>query len=223
MFEHNFVNLPQLKTTDINGRRHYITPEGAVYPSITTVLSAKEPQELKEWKRIIGEDEAERIALTSAGSGQAFHDLCEKYLRNTPNYDFGYFPDVMLMFRQALKSINRISNIMAIESPLYSNRLQIAGRCDVIAKYKNLPAIIDFKSNRTEPMFIENKIEKYFVQCKGYAEMFEERTGVKINIGVLIVSSVDYGLTTYVDDLHKYNMSLNQAIDYYKEIIQLEN
>ena len=38
--------LPELKTKTVDGKRHYVTPEGNHYPSITTVLSPRRVDEV---------------------------------------------------------------------------------------------------------------------------------------------------------------------------------
>ena len=42
------------------------------------------------------------------------------------------------LFRSARETLNRISNIHALESSLYSAKLGIAGRVDCIAEFDNL-------------------------------------------------------------------------------------
>lgn len=216
MFKHNFVNLPNLETVEIDGRRHYITPNGA-YPSITTVLSAEESIGIKEWKSRVGEVEATRISKIMARRGTNLHTICERYLRNESNITRGMMPDVLGIFNLMKPSLARIDEIWAIEAPLYSDKHQIAGRSDTIGLYKNTPSIIDFKTTNSDVEFTPKKIEKYFVQCKAYADMYEDRTGTKINQGVLIIGSNDFGLTTYISSLDKYFIDLEKAIKLYRE------
>ena len=39
MYNHKTINLPEIKATTTDGVRLYETPDGNLYPSITTVLS----------------------------------------------------------------------------------------------------------------------------------------------------------------------------------------
>ena len=73
--------LFDFKRENVNGKRHYVTPDGK-FPSITSVLSAFPKPELYEWRRRVGEDEANRITRTSASRGTSFHTICETYLNN---------------------------------------------------------------------------------------------------------------------------------------------
>ena len=59
MFNHvTTVEIPNLKTVNINKQRFYVTPEGNKYLSITTVLSGRSKQGLMEWRKRVGEDVA---------------------------------------------------------------------------------------------------------------------------------------------------------------------
>ena len=40
MFEHKPVDIPEVKTKNVNRKRFYVTPDG-LYPSITTVLNVR--------------------------------------------------------------------------------------------------------------------------------------------------------------------------------------
>ena len=55
-FKHNPpIDLIDLKTKNIDGRRYYITPDGKKLPSVTSVLGAKPKPHLFEWKKRVGE------------------------------------------------------------------------------------------------------------------------------------------------------------------------
>ena len=56
-FIHNELPLeiPELKTKNINRKRFYETPEGKLYPSITTVLQKKKMVGLSEWRKSVRE------------------------------------------------------------------------------------------------------------------------------------------------------------------------
>jgi genome maintenance exonuclease 1 len=81
-----------------------------------------------------------------------------------------------------------VNNIHALEIPLYSNHLKVAGRVDCIAEFDGKISIIDFKtaSKPKEAKWILN----YFMQCAAYAVMYEERTGVSVP-RIVIVIAVD--------------------------------
>ena len=66
MFVHNEVSVPELSTKNINRKRFYQTPDGKLYPSITTVLNKKKMEGISEWRKKVGEDVANYIARTAA-------------------------------------------------------------------------------------------------------------------------------------------------------------
>ena len=61
MFVHKEdINYQELKTKNIDGKRHYVTPEGN-YPSVTTVTSLAIKDGINAWRKRIGEKEANKI------------------------------------------------------------------------------------------------------------------------------------------------------------------
>ena len=84
-FDHQTVELPKIKQKNNalpDGGRAYETPEGKLYPSITTVLSVRNKKGLHEWRERVGHDVANYIARTAANRGTAVHKMCEDYLNN---------------------------------------------------------------------------------------------------------------------------------------------
>src|SRR5271170_6482582 len=68
-----------------NGLRFYYDPKEnprIYFPSITTVLSDYKKKILDAWRKKVGEIEAERIASTARIRGDAFHDMCERFIKN---------------------------------------------------------------------------------------------------------------------------------------------
>ena len=203
-FHHAFVNLPNLKEEYIDGRRHYRTPEGNVYPSVTTILSRLPNESLREWQNRVGEDEAKRVSGVSARRGTNLHQVCERYLLNEERPTRGHMPDVQGMFAELKKYIDCIDEIYAIEAQLYSDKHKFAGRCDVIGKFDGYPAIIDFKTTKSEVDSSMDKVKKYFMQLSAYSLAYEERIGVKIDLGVLLFASAETEPSCISADLTKY-------------------
>ena len=96
-------------------------------------------------------------------------------------------PNIKQLFLQLKPEIDKnIGKIYAIEQPLYSDELQVAGRVDLIAEWNGKLSIIDYKTS--SKFKDENDIQNYFMQCTAYAIMFEERTGIPIDDIVIAVS-----------------------------------
>ena len=168
--------LPNLESvTQADGKRYYVTPNGKRLPSVTTVVGAKKKQVIMEWRKRVGEEEANRVSLHATTGGTALHKVCERYLDNEEDYFGNAMPHVRGMFN-SIKHIldERIGVVYMQEVPLYSKHLRLAGRVDVIAEFDGVPSIIDFKtSKRTKT---EEDIKDYFEQEAAYAVMYEERT-----------------------------------------------
>lgn len=203
-FTHNLIPFQQLEEIYIEGKRHYKTPQGNIYQSVTTLLSKIKDPGLDEWKQKVGEEEATFIKNIMARRGENLHQICENYLNNNPNPSKGFMPDVVGMFRKLAPHVSKINNIRAIEAQLYSDELRLAGRTDVIGDYEFQRAIVDFKTNNSEIDENSVKIHKYFLQCAFYSLMFTERTNLPVNMGVLLNVSNDYGVTVLKRSLLEY-------------------
>jgi genome maintenance exonuclease 1 len=179
--------LPKLtrKTTE-EGRR-YFTPDGNAYPSITTVLGVLSKDGIIEWRKRVGEEEANRISRQAATRGTAVHKLAEDYLDNLPDWNKGAMPANLASFND-LKTIldERLNNIYFQEEFLYSDRLKCAGQVDCIAEFDGQLSIVDFKTSRKPKK--EEWITSYFIQASFYAAAFYERTGIPIKQGVILIT-----------------------------------
>ena len=223
MFKHDEVSVPELSTKNINRKRFYQTPEGKLYPSITTVLQKRKMAGLMEWRKNVGDDVANYIARTAAHRGTKVHHMCEDFLNN--NFDEevhkkNFLPYVL--FGQ-LKPVlmQKVNNILAQECGLYTDKYRVAGRVDCIAEYNGVKSIIDFKTSRKERNDDWN--ESYYIQASAYAEMFEERTGIEINQIVILVVTEDGVVQEFVKNKGEYIPMLVEAIDDFTTDWEKEN
>ena len=183
-----------LETETINGKRFYKTPEGLLYPSVTTITSQHGKDKIIEWRKRVGEEEANRISTKASNRGTKVHKICENYLNNEEDYArtnpahiHKTMPDSIAMFKSLQPLLDEhVNNIHALEIPLYSHHLKVAGRVDCIAEYDGKLSIIDFKtSGRLKE---ESWIKGYFMQCSAYAVMYEERTGIPVSQIVIMIA-----------------------------------
>jgi hypothetical protein len=213
MFNHIQVSLPEVTTETINRKRFYVTPEGEKYPSITTVLSNRKKEGLFEWRKRVGNDVANYVARTSASRGTKVHHMCEDYLNNEfdeekHKKDFLPFCLFNQLKDQALCNMN---NIYAQEAGLYSDKYKVAGRVDCVAEYKDTLSIIDFKTSTRERSDDWN--ENYYIQGSAYAEMFEERTKIKIDQVVILVVTEDGTVQEFVKSKQDYLPMLEESMN----------
>ena len=180
MFTHlNKVGDFELEANTIDGVRYYTLPSGKKAPSITSITSFYNRQPFINWRKKIGEEEANKITKVATDRGTKFHDLVEKYLSNEDVSSLkGVLPSTKARWIAARESLNKIDNIHALEKPLYSEYFGIAGRVDCIAEYEGELAVIDFKtSKKIKP---EKWLQNYFVQETAYACMYYEMTGISV-------------------------------------------
>jgi ATP-dependent exoDNAse (exonuclease V) beta subunit len=178
-----------LTTETVNGKRFYRTPEGLLYPSVTTITSQHGKDKILEWRKRVGEAEANRVSARASGRGTRVHKLCENYLNNEEDFARDTMPDALVMFKAIQPILDKyIDNIHALEVPLYSDHLKVAGRVDCIAEFDGRLSVIDFKtaSKPKEEKWILN----YFMQCSAYAVMYEERTKIPVP-RIAVVIAVD--------------------------------
>lgn len=167
--------------------RLYQTPSGIKYPSITTVLSILNKEAIIEWRKRVGEEEANRISKRATNKGTRVHKYFEDYINNDPvTFDEKDFLAKESFYKlKPVVDIN-IDGIVLQEERLYSDYLEIAGQVDLIAHFGGKLSIIDFKTARKQKR--EEWIQSYFMQASAYAIMYEERTGTPITRIVLLIA-----------------------------------
>ena len=191
IFEHSFFPNIQLERVVIDGARHYITPEGRKYKSVTTILSEKSDKtHLIEWRKRVGEAEANKISTRAANRGTAIHDIAEYYLLNNPSYPKGVMPANVDTFKSLRPLIDEhIGTVYALEHFMYSDLLMTAGATDCIAEFDGIMTIVDFKTSTK--LKKEEWIQNYFLQATAYALMAEERHGIEVP-QIAIMIAVDH-------------------------------
>ena len=187
MFVHKEgLDYKELKTKNIDGKRHYVTPNGN-YPSVTTVTSLAIKDGIKAWRERVGEKEANKIASQAARRGTKVHKICEDYLNNINlNYE-EIEPINHFLFKQIKPILDiRLDEVYGLEVPLYSDFLRVAGRVDLVGMWNGKVSIIDFKtaSKRKRRDWITN----YFMQESAYAVMFEEMFDIPVSQIVTIIA-----------------------------------
>ena len=212
MFNHVDLNLPHLSRENIDGVRYDSVPleeELIKLVSITSVTSHKNRQIFINWRKRVGEAQADKITRQSTSRGTDMHTLTEFYLKNEDLPTVQPLSDYL--FKIAKPDLNRIDNIHALESSLYSRVLGVAGTVDCIAEFDGELAIIDFKtSKKPKPV---DWIEHYFVQCMAYGCMLYELTGISVKKLVIIMACENGECVVYEErDKTKYIKLLQEYI-----------
>jgi len=212
-FTHVNLELPQLERETIDGVRYYKIPsaeELVKFVSITSVTSHFNKEFFANWRKKVGDAEADRITRQATSRGTDTHTLIEQYLRNM-DLNSDVLPISEHLFQVALPALKRINNIYALEGALYSQFLGIAGTVDCIAEFDGELSIIDFKtSKKPKP---REWIDHYFVQCCAYACMLHELTGLSVKKFVIIMTCENGDVEIYEErNKAKYIRLLTQYI-----------
>lgn len=182
MIEHIHHDLQRLERINKPEGRFYATPSGLSYPSVTTITGQLGKKAIYEWRKRVGNEEANRISARAAARGTRVHTLCEYFLKNEPREPNMFDTEIWKSILPELRNINRVH---CLESPLFSHHLKVAGTVDCIAEYKGKMAVIDFKTSAR--IKTREDISNYFMQCAAYAVCFEELTGIPVPRLVVIM------------------------------------
>lgn len=151
------------------------------YYCVTRVLNETKSQEsvnaLEEWRKRVGDEEADRILTESMNIGNSLDMIIEKYL--TTEFDqVEYKSEIgMSLFNQMHPVLKKIKPI-GTQIHLYSDKYRVQGYLDCIGIMNNTVTMIDFKNSRRKKN-IEH-IEDYFLQAAMYCIILYEMTGIII-------------------------------------------
>ena len=221
MFNHiGQYNFTQLETVNSNGTRFYICDD-TLYPSVTSVTGSlpEKKKGLQEWRKRVGEKEANKISTRALRQGTNVQNMIEEFLNNDqPDFTNPVGVDLFRYIKTEL--IQRINNIHAQEVSLYSKHLGLAGRVDCIAEYNGRLSVIDFKTSRRPKK--KEWIKDYFLQACAYSIMWEERTEIPIDQLVIMISVMDGDPEIYVERRDTWDKELCSVIREYYEVNNLE-
>jgi ATP-dependent exoDNAse (exonuclease V) beta subunit len=184
---------------------------------VTTVLDHFKGDSLNAWKNKVGEIEANRVKNVAAARGTRFHSLMEEYICNNDNSMKGLMPDMAHSFRKILPYLNRIDEVYYVECQLYSEKLKIAGRTDVVCTYDGTLSILDFKTSTKTKR--EDWIQNYFEQATCYSLMLQELTGLEAKQIIVLIAVDDAEPQCFVKNRKDYIHSLVNKIEtYHKDV-----
>lgn len=175
------------RTTKSDGSRAYDTPSGKL-PSVTTVLSkTKDMTFLKEWKKRVGEEKAQKIVKRSTNLGTKMHKNLENYLLEGKQPEGDIFS--IAMTKKIIKNgFDKLDEVWGVEVALFAESLY-AGTTDACGVYDGKEAIIDFKNSRS--LRKEEWVSDYKLQVVAYQMAHNEMFGTDIKTGVIMLATQD--------------------------------
>ena len=176
---------------------------------MTTVVGLHSKEQIKLWRARVGEEKANKITKRATKRGTSFHQHVEDYLRKEK--DFIEFDNILQeqMFKAVQPVLDDIIPV-ALEAPLYSHELQMAGRVDCIGIANDQLAIIDFKSSSKPKQ--DYMAKPWYLQMTAYAIMVEELTGHAIEEICAIVA---------VEGLNTFQIFTSTPDEHIEDLVQL--
>lgn len=204
------------KTNEDTGVRQYCLPGGNPVPSVTTILSATADKTgLDQWRKRVGDAEADRISHEAASLGSCVHDSLEKYSLGKSDWEisgtnFFYKLARNMAQRIIVEGIANVNELWGLEVPVISPNLY-AGTIDAVGLYKHIPTIIDFKT-AIRMKKIEH-IEDYFIQGCMYAMAHNEYFGTDIQQVAILMVDREFNYKEFVISGDKFIEYRDKALD----------
>ena len=205
--------IPKIKQINIDGVRHYETPDG-MFISITSLLKDYTPEGILEWRKSVGDDVADHVMRNATARGNKVHKIIENCLSNKPETDLIGNHGVLAagLFQLMIPALDKIDQIRGLEQAVYSKRLGVAGRIDCVAEYDGKLSTIDFKTASRKRDEIN---ENYLVQATFYTLAWEECTNEKIDQIVILTVTEDGTLDVHKDNPSLYVEKLEKMVEEY--------
>jgi hypothetical protein len=190
------INSPypyqEFKRKNVNGKRLYENPYGDPVPSVTTILDKTKPKEKREalnnWKKRVGETEAQRIITEAANVGTQMHNMLEAWVKNEE-----YTGESTIQSRMMADTVKK--NVEPYLDEVWGSEVNLcypelyAGTTDLVGVYKGKPTIMDFK--QTNKPKKREWIDDYFMQGAAYGLAHNEMFGSEIQSIAIFMCSRD--------------------------------
>jgi len=202
VFKHKWLTQLEVETITTSRGRYYKIHDETLLPSVTTILGRMISKGgLTEWRKRVGNVEADRITDVALRRGSIIHDAVEKFVLNesTPELMFAE-QDMFERVKPVLEK--NIGTVFGVEMPLYSKSLWAAGRADLIAEWNGTPSVIDYKTARFEKK--EEQILSYFLQSVAYAFMASSIYGISFHQVVIVMIPIHEPPVIFVKDVKEY-------------------
>ncbi len=180
-----------LRTDAPEGRYYQVSKNSAKLPSVTTILSKTKPaadaKTLDDWRKRVGDEEADRIVAEAVNIGEHLHKNLENHILGISTRTGPMISKIMteMVIKHGLKHVDEV---WGVEAQMYHTKLY-AGTTDLVGVYKGRPCIMDFKNSRKNKK--REWIEDYTLQLAAYAEAHNSLYNTNIKDGVIMMATRD--------------------------------
>lgn len=217
-------NYPSLKRIQKDGFRLYTDGESNPVPSVTTILDKTSDKTfLYEWRKRVGNEEADRISKESSGLGTKVHDALEKYILQE-EWEIKGNNLISIMSRRMTEvmiaqGLTNVDELWGTEVGLLAEGLY-AGTTDAVGVYRGEESIIDFKT--AKKIKKREWIESYFLQCIAYALAHNEMFDSKIRQIVILMVDREGDFEEFLIKDHEFDHYCgewgNRVVEYYNSL-----
>lgn len=159
--------------------------EKGIYAGVTKVLSATSDKSfLEEWRKRVGDEEADRIIKESQDIGNSLDSLLLNSFLDGFNEDEFLKESGFFLYKQLKLPLRKIKPI-ALQLKLWSVDYEIMGYLDCLGYYDGELSLIDFKNSKRfkEPEHYHD----YLLQCTMYCIMIKKLLGINVKQVVLLI------------------------------------
>ena len=187
-----FPDAPRMVPVD---GRHMYTDGRTWWPSASALVNAVRPYDGPDF------DKSDPNGPSQVGTRT--HAAMETIVRGGEP-DLTGDPAVAAHVRHLRLHLERVGDVYAIEQPLVSRSLGLAGTADLICEYDGAVAILDWKTKRKLPY--GEVLRGHFLQAAVYAQAYYEMTGSPAERGVVVASvgTSSQAFTATNEETNKY-------------------
>jgi len=194
--------------------RHYQV-NGCAYPGVSTILRATQSYEkiraLQRWRERVGEAEAQRISQEATSRGSLLHKITETHLKGEDvsavlaAAGSAQAEIVTPFWEQVQTVLPALKDPFLVESVVWHPIGHYAGAIDLACHWEDdtgrYPVVLDWKTSLRPKRW--EYLEDYLLQLTAYGAALNRSHDLKIQQGILIVSSPE-ALQVFPVDLKEH-------------------
>ena len=224
----DYSKCKNIKTETLDTGRTYFTPEGN-FSSVTTILGATANNMwMDRWKNSLikklgseelAVEEMKQISKKATDRGE----LIQKYLERYWNKE-NIFPDLSKETNDVIEmttklvnaTIKNIGKVYSQEIALWNTQLGYAGRVDMVAEWKGVLSVIDFKTSKKKKY--KSDVKDYYIQCAAYADAHNLMFGTSIEKLIILITTETGLVQGFYGNRVSYLPDLKYRINEYRRL-----